>query len=73
MEVKVNTDNVILFIKHKRVRCVEFNHCRTICVIGLFEGKTERQLCPSIVLLTGSLECEIRKSNHQSHDLSHAI
>lgn len=59
MEVKIGTDNVMPFIKEKRLRCAAFNHYRTICVISPFGGKTEMQLCPPFLPLTCSLEFEI--------------
>lgn len=59
LEVKVSNDNVMPFIKMKRLICVAFNHYRTICVISPFGGKTEMQLCPPFLSLTCSLEFEI--------------
>lgn len=56
MKVKINANNVMLFIKQKRLRCVEFNYCRTICAISPFGGKTEMQLCPPFLLFSYSLE-----------------
>lgn len=56
LEAKINTDNVMPLIKEKRLRCVACNHCKTICVISPFGGKTEMQLCPPFLSLMCSLE-----------------
>lgn len=67
LEVKINTNNVMPFIKQKRLRCVELNHCRTICV-SVCLGEKQMQLCPPLHLLTCSPELGL----HQSNDLSYA-
>lgn len=55
-DVKMNTDNVMPFIKEKRLRCVAYNHRRTIFFISPFGGKTEMKLCPPFLPLMCSLE-----------------
>lgn len=66
-EVKINTNNVIPFIKQKRLRCAEVNHCRTVRV-SVCSGEKQMQLCPPLVLLIHSPELGL----HQSTDFSHA-
>ena len=66
-EVKINTDKVMLFIKAKNIRCIEFNHCRTICVISPF-GRKKMQLHLPLLLFRCSIEFEIYKNKHQNND-----
>ena len=49
-EVKINIDKFMFFIKKKRIICIEFKNCRTICVISPFEGKANaaRSISPFI-------------------------
>ena len=49
-EVKINIDKFMFFIKKKKIICIEFKNCRTICVISPFEGKANaaRSISPFI-------------------------